>query len=153
MTISILFSCFRHAHVNFLTCRRAFSLKHGSDRHETLPKRVSDDPRQINFRRKKIFSPRFFGLGNHFWHFWADFGSSRQKRTSSSTSSQFFALDGPIMSSVGLKLGENISVCALWTRHIVLFGKDTLCPVDRTHCRLSSEHNVFVEQNTLSFLD
>ena len=30
-------------------------LEHGSDRHETLPKRVSDDPRQINFRRKKIF--------------------------------------------------------------------------------------------------
>ena len=145
MSISILFSCFRHSHVNFLTCRRAFSLKHGSDRHETLPKRVSDDPRQINFRRKQIFSPRFFGLGNHFWSFWAGFGSSSQKWTSSSTSSQFFALDEPIMSSVGPKLGENISVCALWTRHIVLFGKETLSSVDRTYCLLWTEGIVYFE--------
>ena len=59
LSISILFSCLRHSHVNFLTCRRAFSLKHGSDRHETLPKRVSDDPRQINFQRKKNFRRDF----------------------------------------------------------------------------------------------
>ena len=29
--------------------------KHGSDRRETLPKRVSDDPRHFIFRRRKIF--------------------------------------------------------------------------------------------------
>ena len=38
-------------------------LKHGSDWHETLPKRVSDDSRQLNFRRKKnvstIFGPNW----------------------------------------------------------------------------------------------
>ena len=105
------------------------------------------------FSAKKKKSARFFGLGNRFRPFWAGFGGSSQKRTSSSTSSQFFALDGPIMSSVGPKLGENISVCALWTRHIVLFGKDTLSSVDRTHCLRWTEHVVFFEQNTLSFLD
>ena len=99
------------------------------------------------FSAKKKFSPRFFGLGNHFWSFWAGFGSSSQKWTSSSTSSQFFALDEPIMSSVGPKLGENISVCALWTRHIVLFGKETLSSVDRTHCLLWTEDIVYFEQN------
>ena len=31
-------------------------LKHGSDRHETSPKRVSDDSRHFIFRRKKFFS-------------------------------------------------------------------------------------------------
>ena len=104
-----------------------------------------------HFWRKIICFARFFGLGNHFWSFWAGFGSSSQKWTSSSTSSQFFALDGLIMSSVRPKLGENISVCAVWTRHIVLFGRDTLSSVDRTHCLLWTKYIVFFEQNTLSF--
>ena len=142
MRISILFSCFRHSHVNFLTCRRAFSLKHGSDRHETLPKRVSDDPRPINFRRTILFSPRFFGIGDHFRSFWAGFGSSSQKWTSSSTSSQFFALDGPIVSSVGPKTRRKYlrlpplgtTHCPLWKGHIVFCGQYALSSLDRTHC-------------------
>ena len=95
------------------TRQRPFALKHGSDRHETLPKRVLDDPRQLNFRRKKIFLARFFGLGNRSTPFWSNFGGWTGKRTSPSTSSQFFALDAPIMSSVRLKIAENVSVGAL----------------------------------------
>ena len=53
---------------------------------------------------------RFFGLGNNFTPFWAGFGGSSQKRTSKSTSSQFFALDALIMSSVRPKIVENVSV-------------------------------------------
>ena len=87
--------------------------KHGSDQHETLPKRVSEDPRQFNFRRKQFFSARFFGLGNRFTPFWAGFGGSMEKRTSPSTSSQFFALDASIMSSVRPKIVGNVSVGAL----------------------------------------
>ena len=41
------------------TCRRPSALEHGSDRHETLPKRVSDDPRQFNFRRKNKIRQHF----------------------------------------------------------------------------------------------
>ena len=95
------------------TCRRPSGLEHGSDRHETLPKRVSDDPRQSNFRPKKKKSARFFGLGGRFSPFWQGFGASSEKRTSKSTSSQFFALDAPIMSSVRPKFVKNMSVCAL----------------------------------------
>ena len=132
MTISILFSCFRHSDRNFLTWAR-IGTRLCQNAFQTIPvKSIFDE--------KKFVSPRFFGLGNHFWSFWAGFGSSSQKWTSSSTSSQFFALDGPIMSSVGPKLGENISVCALWTRHIVLLGKDTLSPVE-TDCGVSKREN------------
>ena len=59
---------------------------------------------------KKICLARFFGLGNHFTPFWARFGGSSQKRTSKSTSSQFFALDALITSSVRPKIVENMSV-------------------------------------------
>ena len=95
------------------TCRRPSALEHGSDRHETWPKRVSDDPRQFNFRRKQKKSARFFGLGNRFSPFWAGFEASSEKRTSKSTSWQFFALDGPILSSVRPKIDKNMSVGAL----------------------------------------
>ena len=94
------------------TRQRPFALKHGSDRHETLPKRVLDDPRQLNFRRKKIFLASFFGLGNRSTPFWSNFGGWTGKRTSPSTSWPFFALDAPIMSSVRLKIAENVSVGA-----------------------------------------
>ena len=42
-----------------LTSPRSFVLQHGSDRRQTLPKRVSDDPRQLNFRREKTCSRDF----------------------------------------------------------------------------------------------
>ena len=48
------------------TRQRPSSLKHGSDRRETLLKHVSDDPRQSNFRETNSFLARFFGLGNRF---------------------------------------------------------------------------------------
>ena len=35
-------------------------LKHGPDRRETLPKRVSDDSRQLNFRRQKMYIDDLF---------------------------------------------------------------------------------------------
>ena len=65
------------------------------------------------FGEKKVFSPRFFGLGNRFAPFWTNFGGSTEKRTSTANSSQFFALDAPIMSSVRPKIVGNMSVGAL----------------------------------------
>ena len=56
---------------------------------------------------------RFFGLGNRSTPFWSNFGGWTGKRTSPSTSWQFFALDAPIMSSVRLKIAKNVSVGAL----------------------------------------
>ena len=94
------------------TCQRPSALKHGSDRHETLPKRVSDDPRQVNFRPKKFFSPRFFGLENRFTRFWSNFGGPTGKRTSPANSSQFFALDALNMSSVRPNIVQNMCVGA-----------------------------------------
>ena len=94
------------------TPRRPSALEHGSHRHETLPKRVSDDPRQLKFRREKFFSSRFFGLENRYTPFWSNFGGSMDKRASKSSSSQFFALDAPILRSVRLKIVKNMSVCA-----------------------------------------
>ena len=41
---------FRHQ-----TSNGRLPLKHGSDRRETLPKRVSDDPQHFIFRRRKKF--------------------------------------------------------------------------------------------------
>ena len=35
-------------------------LKHSSDRPQTLPKRVSDDPQHFIFRRQNIFFVTFF---------------------------------------------------------------------------------------------
>ena len=67
----------------------------------------------IQFSAKKKKSARFFGLGNRFSPFWAGFEASSEKRTSPSTSWQFFALDGPILSSVRPKIGKNMSVGAL----------------------------------------
>ena len=62
------------------------------------------------FGEKKFVSARFFGLGNRFSPCWAGFEASSEKWTSKSTSSQFFALDGPILSSVRPKIIENVSV-------------------------------------------
>ena len=61
------------------TCRRPSALEHGSDRPQTLPKRVSDDPRQSNFRPKKFFSARFFRSRRSFFAFLARFWSLQRK--------------------------------------------------------------------------
>ena len=90
-----------------------------------MPKRVSDDPRQVNFRRTKFFSSRFFGLGNRFAPFWTNFGGSTEKRTSTANSSQFFALDAPIMSSVQPKIVGNMSVGALGSE---MYRSNPPCP-------------------------
>ena len=55
---------------------------------------------------------RFFGLDNRFTPFWCNFGGSAHKRTSKSSSSQFFALDAPILRSVRPKNIKNMSVGA-----------------------------------------
>ena len=68
-------------------------------------------PRPKNLADKKMLSSRFFGLGNRFAPFWTNFGGSTEKRTSTANSSQFFALDAPIMSSVRPKIVKNMSVC------------------------------------------
>ena len=107
------------------TPRRPSALEHGSDGHETLPKRVSDDPRQFNFRRKKFFRARFFGLGNRFTPFWSSFGGSTEKRTSTANSSQFFALDAPILRPVRPKIVGNTSVGALGSQ---MYRSNPPCP-------------------------
>ena len=65
------------------------------------------------FGEQQKKSARCFGLGNRFSPFWAGFEASSEKRTSPSTSWQFFALDGPILSSVRPKIDKNMSVGAL----------------------------------------
>ena len=64
------------------------------------------------FGEKQNKSARFFGLENRFTPFWTNFGGSTDKRTSKSTSSQFFALDALIMRSVRPKNVKNMSVGA-----------------------------------------
>ena len=51
------------------TFRRPLALEHGSDRRETLPKRVSDDPRQFNFRPKKFWGDEIFWSRKSFYAF------------------------------------------------------------------------------------
>ena len=94
------------------TCSRSFSTFSRSFRRETLPKRVSDDSRQLNFRRQFFFSTICFRVGHRFSSFWASFGASTGKRTSPSTSPQFFALDAAIMGSVRPKIDEKLAVGA-----------------------------------------
>ena len=48
-------------------------LKHGADRREILPKRVSDDPRQVNFRPKKKIVDEFFWRQTTFFAFMSQF--------------------------------------------------------------------------------
>ena len=89
--------------------------EHGSDRCETLPKHVSDDPRQVNSRPKKLLSRKIFGVGQHFLPFWVNFGGRTRKWTSKSKSSQYFALDALIMRPVRPKIDENVFVSAVKT--------------------------------------
>ena len=64
------------------------------------------DRRAIIFGPTKFLLTRFFGLGNCFSPFWEGFGTSSEKRTLKSTSSQFFALGAPILSSVVQKTSK-----------------------------------------------
>ena len=49
------------------TSNACFRWKHGSDRLETLPKRISDDPRQFNFRRTIFFVRQMFLVSIHLF--------------------------------------------------------------------------------------
>ena len=56
-------------------------LKHDSDRRETLPKRVLDDPRQVNFWPKQFLFAQIFGVENRFTPSWCNFAGSTERRT------------------------------------------------------------------------
>ena len=62
------------------------------------------------FGRKKFFSTKNFGVGQHFLPFRSNFGGWTRQRTSKSNSSQLFALDAHILSSVRPKNDQNMSV-------------------------------------------
>ena len=100
-------------------------VEHGSDRHETLPKRVLDHPVESIFGPTNFVSPRFFGLENRFTPFWSNFGGSTEKRTSTANSSQFFALDAPILRPVRPKIVGNMSVGALGSE---MYRSNPPCP-------------------------
>ena len=51
----------------FETSNGRLPLKHSSDRPQTLPKRVSDDPQHFIFRRRKILFGEIFGSKNRFF--------------------------------------------------------------------------------------
>ena len=78
-----------------------------------------------NLAEKNFLSVGLFGLGDRFTPFWAGFGGSMEKRTSPSTSSQFFALDASIMSSVRPKIVGNVSVGALGSE---MYRSNPPCP-------------------------
>ena len=67
----------------------------------------------IQFSAKKKQTGEIFRSRKSFFAFWAGFEASSEKRTSKSTSWQFFALDGSILSSVRPKIDKNMSVGAL----------------------------------------
>ena len=55
---------------------------------------------------------KMFGLENRFSPFWANFGGSTDEQTSKSSSSQFLALDAPILRSIRPKNLRKMSVGA-----------------------------------------
>ena len=66
----------------------------GSDRRETLPKRVSDNSRRFVFRRrKKIFAETFRNKKSVFLHFRPFFEELRKNRRHQQLPRQFLALD------------------------------------------------------------
>ena len=67
------------------------------------------------FGRKKIVQRKFSVSDNTFCLVRSNFGGRTGKRTSKSNSSQFFALDGPILMSVQPKIDEFMSVSAIKT--------------------------------------
>ena len=78
-------------------------LEHGSDRRETLPKRVSDNSRRFVFRRRKFFFGENFDRKTRFSLIWRGFGGSTAERTSKSASASNFAPGRLIQRSVHLK--------------------------------------------------
>ena len=73
--------------------------EHGSDRPETLPKRVSDDSGRFVFRRRNFFSAKILDRKIRFLLIWHGFGGATAGRTSKSASSSNFALERLIESS------------------------------------------------------
>ena len=57
----------------FETSDEGLPLKHSSDRPQTLPKRVSDDPRHFIFRRREFVFSEIFGSKNRFFAILAGF--------------------------------------------------------------------------------
>ena len=92
----------------FETLNGRLPLKLRSNRPQTLPKCVSGDSRHFIFRHpKKKFSRICWVSKNHFSSLFSfSFGGTTAKRTSKSDSSQFFALDTLILSSVRPKIDE-----------------------------------------------
>ena len=92
-----------------------FRFEHGSDRHETSAKCVSDDLQFLIFsRRKKKFEKKsdiFFG----FSLFSTDFGGARDFLMPKSDSSRYFASDGQIFRSVGRLEWSEANICLLYT--------------------------------------
>ena len=80
---------FRHG--DFETLSGRLPVKLGSDRRETLPKRVSNNFRRLIFRRGKIFVRRTFRTGIFFLLIWCGFGRATAKRTSKAASASNFA--------------------------------------------------------------
>ena len=82
-------------------------IKLGSDRYETLPKRVSDDSRRFIFRHRKIFVAEILDRKIRFLQIWRVFRGSTAKRTSKSSSASNFALDRLILRSVRPNIVKN----------------------------------------------
>ena len=113
------------------------------DRHETLPKRVSDDSGRFVFRRRKILSAKFSDQKNRFSLVWCGFGGATAERTSKSASSSNFALDGLNERSVRSKnLGFRESLGFLKNFHPIVVDNfsggiisTASCTGVRTHVR------------------
>ena len=86
-------------------------LEHGSDRRETLPKRVSNDFGRFVFRRRKKKMTKILDRKFRFLPIWRDFGGATAERTSKSAGPSNFALDRLIERSVrpkNLGFSENL---------------------------------------------
>ena len=94
----------------FETLNRHLPLKHCSVRIETLPKRVLDGSQYLIFRRRAFVFRMFSSPGNPFLSIWSGFGGATGKWISKSDSSDVFALDTPMMSSVRPKIIRTASV-------------------------------------------
>ena len=117
-------------------------LEHGSDRSETLPKRFSNDPHQFILWRKRK-STKLLGLDAFVSLFWANFGGWTGKRTSKSSSSQYFALDAPILRSVRPKNLRYMTVYILYPKK----GFEEIPPRHNflEHSRFSATAKIFAD--------
>ena len=94
----------------FKTSNGRLPPEHGSDRRQSLPKPVSDDPRHFIFRCRTKFFRRSFGPKNKFFGILARFLRSSEK---TDVKIEFYAKRYAyrlILRSVRLKIAENKSV-------------------------------------------